>query len=227
MGNFHQRSVILSLQPRPGLGVSSVVKNLEEDPHSFSQLVSEDGSTWADEIQDHKQHFNGSFSYPFYSVDGSGERTKSIHTVRSKTWLSKVKTALIKQNPTLGTYHVGCKPALQEFDVVLFPGNSMPRIVLLVQDEKVLSLSTVSDMIPSRHKHTDAVRRRWNTASSCGPGVRSTLSTLVYSVDDLCSGRWDLVNSAIKVEVQLLPRTGEIDFARATSSRFGSSEVNF
>jgi hypothetical protein len=84
--------------------------------HWFSQLVSEDGSTWADEIQDHKQHFNGSFSYPFYSVDGSGERTKSIHTVRSTTWLKKVKTALIKQGPTLGTYHVGCKPALREFD---------------------------------------------------------------------------------------------------------------
>jgi hypothetical protein len=52
--------------------------------------------------------------------------------------------------------------------------------------------------------HTDAVRRRWNRANSCGPGVRSTLSPLVYTVDDLCSGRWDPVNSAIKVEVQLL-----------------------
>ena len=46
--------------------------------HWFSQLVSEDGSTWADEIQDHKQHFNGSFSYPFYSADGLGERTSEM-----------------------------------------------------------------------------------------------------------------------------------------------------
>ena len=34
--------------------------------HWFSQLVSEDGSTWADEIQDHKQHFNGSFTLLYF-----------------------------------------------------------------------------------------------------------------------------------------------------------------
>ena len=84
-----------------------------------------------------------------------------------------------------------------------------PRIVLVVHDGKVVSLSTVSNLNPSSHKHTDAVRRRWDTAASCGPGIRSSL---VYSVDDTCSGRCDPVHKAIKVEVQLLPRKGEIDF---------------
>ena len=175
-------------------------------------MVSEDGSTWAEELQDRKKNFNGSFSYPFYSVDGLGERTKSTHKVRSTTWLSKVKTAVVKLSPNLGTYHVGCKPDLQEFDVVLFPGDPVPRIVLVVHDGKVVSLSTVSNFNPSSHKHTGAVRRRRDTASSCGPGIRSSLSSLVYSVDDTCSGRCDPVHKAIKVEVQLLPRKGEIDF---------------
>jgi len=180
--------------------------------HWLSQIVSEDGSTWAEELQVHKKHFNGSFSYPFYSVNGLGERTKSTHTVRSTTWLSKVKTAAVKLSPNLGTYHAGCKPELQEFDVILFPGDPVPRIVLVVQEGKVVSLSTVSGMNPSRHKHTDAVHRRWNTAASCGPGIRSSLSSLVYSVDDTCTGRCDPLHKAIKVEVQLLPRQGEIDF---------------
>jgi hypothetical protein len=180
--------------------------------HWLSQIVSEDGSTWAEELQVHKKHFNGSFSYPFYSVNGLGERTKATHTVRSTTWLSKVKTAAVKLSPNLGTYHAGCKPELQEFDVILFPGDPVPRIVLVVQEGKVVSLSTVSGMNPSRHKHTDAVHRRWNTAASCGPGIRSSLSSLVYSVDDTCTGRCDPLHKAIKVEVQLLPRQGEIDF---------------
>jgi len=178
--------------------------------HWVSQILSEDSSTWKAEVQDYRQLFNGKFTYMSYSTDGIGARTAKSHTSLARTWLDKVKKAICTANVKMGDFNMNCKSNLREFDVVLFAGDPSPRIVIFVSPalDKITTLSTTTGMRPAHFKHSDGSRRRWVVSKSCpsGPGIRSSLSAEIFSVDADCTARNDDCKKAIKVEVQLLPR---------------------
>ena len=184
--------------------------------HWVSQILSEDSSTWKAEVQDYRQLFNGKFTYMAYSTDGIGARTAKSHTSLARTWLDKVKKAICTANVKMGDFNMNCKSNLREFDVVLFAGDPSPRIVIFVSPalDKITTLSTTTGMRPAHFKHSDGSRRRWVVSKSCpsGPGIRSSLSAEIFSVDADCTARNDDYKKAIKVEVQLLPRMNESDY---------------
>lgn len=175
--------------------------------HWVSQLLSEDSSTFKTTFQNDKQLFSGKYEVHNYSEDCFGNRVERVCSAESKQWVNEVKNAVRHYGEicVFGDYRQGRMRKIAACDVVLIAGDSSmtPKIVIATSESerKIKVLNTSSDLRPNAYKHTDAKSRKWQDY-----GLRSTMSTAIYSVDAETQVEVHDLAKAIPVETQFLPR---------------------